>query len=170
MIATRHIPPAKKAKEFPARSWYLLSTRELYAGSRRIIGMENTPRDSRPTNRSKSPLDLARTALEQAREAIPQYSSRFSRHDYTQHQLYALVALRRLLKTDYRGLEATLRDWTELRDALGLSRVPDHSTIQRAARRLKGKGKPNGGKEQRQEEPMPLFDQSAPSPVSGNAA
>ena len=92
--------------------------------------------------RSKSPLELARTAMAEAREAIPQYSSRFSRHDYTQHQLYALVALRRLLKTDYRGLEATLRDWTELRETLGLSHVPDHSTIQRAARRLKGKGKP----------------------------
>jgi hypothetical protein len=151
---------------------YLLSRAELSAGLRRIIGMETTPQDARPTARSKSPLELAKTALAQAREAIPQYSSRFSRHDYTQHQLYALVALRRLLKTDYRGLEATLRDWTELRDALGLSRVPDHSTIQRAARRLKGKGKPNGGKEPGQEEPMPLFDRSAaaPVPVSGNAA
>jgi hypothetical protein len=134
--------------------------------------MENSPRDSRPTNRSKSPLELAKTAMAQAREAIPQYTSRFSRHDYTQHQLYALVALRRMLKTDYRGLEATLRDWTELRDALGLSRVPDHSTIQRAARRLeaKGKGKPFRGKDRGQDEPMPLFDQSAANPVSGNAA
>jgi hypothetical protein len=132
--------------------------------------MENTPQDARPTTRSKSPLELAKTALAAAREAIPQYSSRFSRHDYTQHQLYALVALRRLLKTDYRGLEATLRDWTELRDALGLSRVPDHSTIQRAARRLEGKEKPTRGKPQAGEDPMPLFDRSAPSPVSGNAA
>ena len=132
--------------------------------------MENSPRDPRLSTTSKSPLVLAKTALEAAREAIPQYSSRFSRHDYTQHQLYALVALRRLLKTDYRGLEATLRDWTELRDALGLSRVPDHSTIQRAARRLKGKTQPSRAREQAhgQEEPMPLFDH--PSPVSGNAA
>jgi hypothetical protein len=132
--------------------------------------MENSPQDARPTTRSKSPLELARTALAAAKEAIPQYSSRFSRHDYTQHQLYALVALRRLLKTDYRGLEATLRDWAELRDALGLSRVPDHSTIQRAARRLREAGKPIRGKKQGEEETMPLFDRSAPSPVSGNAA
>jgi hypothetical protein len=134
------------------------------------MGMENSPQDARLTTRSKSPLELARTALAAAKEAIPQYSSRFSRHDYTQHQLYALVALRRLLKTDYRGLEATLRDWAELRDALGLSRVPDHSTIQRAARRLKGTGKPIRGKKQGEEETMPLFDRPAPSPVSGNAA
>ena len=107
--------------------------------------------------------------MAEAREAIPQYSSRFSRHDYTQHQLYALVALRRLLKTDYRGLEATLRDWTELRETLGLAHVPDHSTIQRAAAAQR-KGKADPAQAQGQEEPMPLFDQAAASPVSGNAA
>jgi hypothetical protein len=134
----------------------------------------------------KSPLELARTALAMAREAIPQYSSRFSRHDFTQHQLYALVALRRLLKTDYRGLEATIRDWAELRDALGLVRVPDHSTIQRAEQRFhaKPKSKPRAKAKVKSRptaepaEAMPLFDRtgpapapaSAPTPLSGNAA
>lgn len=132
--------------------------------------MENSPQVARLSTRSKSPLTLAKTALEAAKEAIPQYSSRFSRHDYTQHQLYALVALRRLLKTDYRGLEATLRDWTELRDALGLSRVPDHSTIQRAARRFRGEGKPIRDKEQGEDAPMPLFDRPASSRICDNAA
>ena len=87
-------------------------------------------------NSRKSPLALARQALEDAQKAIPAYSSKFSRHDYTQHQLHALLALRRALRTDYRGLEALLRDWPELRETLGLERVPDHSTLQRAARRL----------------------------------
>jgi type I site-specific restriction endonuclease len=138
--------------------------------------MENT----RSITASKSPLELAKTALAAAREAIPQYTSRFSRHDFTQHQLYALVALRRLLKTDYRGLEATLRDWAELRDALGLVRVPDHSTIQRADRRFhsksKSKSKPKAKTISRPAselaEAMPLFDRTgpAPAPVSGNAA
>jgi hypothetical protein len=138
--------------------------------------MENTTQNVRPTTRPKSPLELAKVALASAREAIPQYSSRFSRHDYTQHQLYALVALRRLLRTDYRGLEATLRDWTELREALGLVRVPDHSTIQRAERRLdaRSKPKPRHRATRPRTEPMPLFDRNdpapAPSPVSGNAA
>lgn len=125
-------------------------------------------------NRSKSPLELARQALASAREAIPPYSSRFSRHDYTQHQLYALVALRRLLRTDYRGLEATLRDWTELREALGLARVPDHSTIQRAERRLdaKSKSRSKARPGRARTESMPLFDraESAPAPVAGHAA
>jgi hypothetical protein len=148
--------------------------------------MENSPKDTRLSTTSKSPLALARTALEAAREAIPQYSSRFSRHDYTQHQLYALVALRRLLKTDYRGLEATLRDWAELRDALGLSRVPDHSTIQRAERRLnanaKSKSRPKPRRTPDRPEAKPLFDHSdaatgtatatviVPAPIAGTAA
>jgi Transposase domain (DUF772) len=85
---------------------------------------------------TKSPLALARTALVTAKIALLPYSSKFSRHDFTQHQLLALLALREFLKVDYRGLEAILRDWAELRDTLGLTKVPDHSTIQKAAARL----------------------------------
>jgi hypothetical protein len=88
---------------------------------------------------TKSPLALARSALAEAREALPPYSSKFSRHDYTQHQLFAILALRKSLKTDYRSLEAMLRDWAELREALGLTKVPDHSTLQKAAPRLLSK-------------------------------
>jgi hypothetical protein len=89
---------------------------------------------------TKSPLAVARTALDTAREALPAYSSKFSRHDYTQHQHFALLALREFLRTDYRGLEAMLREWAESRAALGLTKVPDHSTMQKAAERLLGKG------------------------------
>ena len=92
---------------------------------------------------TKSPLALARTALAVAAEALPKYSSKYSKHDFTQHQLFALLALREFLKTDYRGLEALLRDWSDLRQALGLSKVPDHSTVQKAAGRLlEKKGSP----------------------------
>jgi Transposase domain (DUF772) len=85
---------------------------------------------------TKSPGALGRAALQAAREALPAYSSKFSRKDYTQHQLFALLALREFLRTDYRGLEQFLKEWSELRDALGLAKVPDHSTLQKAARRL----------------------------------
>lgn len=149
------------------------------------MGMEDATHTTRPTTPSKSPLELAKVALEAAREAIPPYSSRFSRHDYTQHQLYALVALRRLLRTDYRGLEAMLRDWAELRDALGLARVPDHSTIQRAERRFRAKSRArsrtrparaaSGPATPARAESLPLFDRtdpapSAPAPLSVTAA
>ena len=85
---------------------------------------------------TKSPLALARTALAAAREALPAYSSKYSRKDFTQHQHFAMLALREFLRTDYRGLEAMLGDWAELRDTLGLKKVPDHSTLQKAATRL----------------------------------
>ena len=75
-------------------------------------------------------------ALEVAKAEVPDYSSKFSPRLYTQPQLLALLALREFLKVDYRGLVALLADWSDLRDELGLSSVPDFSTLQRAARRL----------------------------------
>jgi hypothetical protein len=85
---------------------------------------------------TKSPLRLAETALATAQQALPPYSSKFSRKDFTQHQLFALLVLREFLKQDYRGLEQLLHDWSDLRQALGLAKVPDHSTLQKAAQRL----------------------------------
>lgn len=85
---------------------------------------------------TKSPLQLAETALASAQQALPPYSSKFSRKDFTQHQLFALLVLREFLKQDYRGLEQLLKDWSDLRQALGLAKVPDHSTLQKAAQRL----------------------------------
>jgi hypothetical protein len=85
---------------------------------------------------TKSPLRLAESALATARQALPPYSSKFSRRDFTQHQLFALLSLREFLKQDYRGLEQLLREWSDLRRALGLVKVPDHSTLQKAAQRL----------------------------------
>ena len=106
---------------------------------------------------TKSPLALARTALAAAAEALPPYSSKYSRKDFTQHQLFALLALREFLKTDYRGLEELLRDWSDLRQTLGLTQVPDHSTLQKAAERLLQKKGSIGSS-------------TPPSPLRGNAA
>lgn len=106
---------------------------------------------------TKSPLRLAETALAVAREALPPYSTKFDRKVYTQHQLFALLVLREFLKQDYRGMEQLLKDWAELRQVLGLTRVPDHSTLQKAAQRLLEK---KGS--------MPYSARS--SPARGNAA
>ena len=89
---------------------------------------------------TKSPRAVAREALQLAREALPAYSSKFSRHDFTQHQLFALLALKTFFKTDYRGLTALLKDFAELRDDLGLDKVPHYSTLCYAAGRLLKKG------------------------------
>ena len=85
---------------------------------------------------TKSALAVARQALAVARAARPAYPSKYARRDYTQHQLFALLAVRTFLKTDYRGAEQLARDWSDLRQAVGLARVPDHATLQRAAARL----------------------------------
>ena len=90
---------------------------------------------------TKSPRAVAREALRLAQEALPAYSSRFSRKDFTQHQLFAVLALKTFLKTDYRGVVAFLRDFAELRDELGLAKVPDHSTLCYAEQRLLKKGR-----------------------------
>jgi len=91
---------------------------------------------------TKSPRAVVRVALRIARDAIDPYSSKFSRHDYTQHQLFALLALKTFLKTDYRGLTQILMDFKELRQDLGLEKVPHYSTLCKAVQRLLKKGSP----------------------------
>lgn len=85
---------------------------------------------------SKSALGVAREALAAGRAALPEYGSRFSRRDYTQPQLFALLVLRQFLRTDYRGVVILVAEWSELRRALGLTKVPHYSTLAHASRRI----------------------------------
>jgi hypothetical protein len=89
---------------------------------------------------TKSPRAVAREALRLAEEALPAYSSKFSRKDYTQHQLFAILALKTFFKTDYRGVIQLLQDFAELRQELGLAELPHYSTLCYAAGRLLKKG------------------------------
>jgi hypothetical protein len=85
---------------------------------------------------TKSPRAVAEEALRLAEEALPPYSGKSSRRDFTQHQLFAILALRTFFKTDYRGVTQLLEDFAELREELGLSAVPHYSTLCYAAKRL----------------------------------
>jgi hypothetical protein len=78
---------------------------------------------------TKSPRRLALEALELARESLPAYSCPTSRKDYTQHQLFAILALKTVLKTDYRGVVEVLRDFPERRADLGLTKVANFSNV-----------------------------------------
>ena len=89
---------------------------------------------------TKSPRRIAREALALAQEALPAYSCPTSRKDFTQPQLFAVLALKTFLKTDYRGVVAFLHDFPELRADLGLSKVPHYSTLCYAEQRLLQKG------------------------------
>jgi hypothetical protein len=89
---------------------------------------------------TKSPRAVAKEALRLAQEALPAYSSKFSRKDFTQHQLFALLALKTFFETDHRGVIQLLHDFAELREGLGLGAVPHYSTLCYAAKRLLKRG------------------------------
>ena len=89
---------------------------------------------------TKSPLALAKQTMRIAQAALPEYSSLYSRHDFTQHQLFTILVLRQFLKTDYRGIIQMLADFSDLRKALGLKKIPHYSTLCYAEKRLIKKG------------------------------
>jgi hypothetical protein len=91
---------------------------------------------------TKSPVAFARTALATARAELPAYSHPKSPHKFTQPQLVAMLALKDFLRTDYRGVIAYLSDWTDLRRALELTRLPNYSTLCYAQKRLLKKRAP----------------------------
>jgi hypothetical protein len=62
---------------------------------------------------TKSAVRLARTALAVGEEALPRYAARTNRHDYTQAQLFALLARRHFLRVDYGGLVALVAERSE---------------------------------------------------------
>src|SRR5450432_1408532 len=85
---------------------------------------------------SKSPRKVASEALAVAEESLIAYSSRFSRKDFTQHQLFACLVLKKFFKTDYRGIVEILRDCPDLATTIGLKKVPHFTTLQKASDRL----------------------------------
>ncbi len=85
---------------------------------------------------TRSPVTLARKVVELAERALPAYSSRFSRKDYTRHQLFALMVLATFFKVDHRGIVALIKDWSDIREAISLTKVPHWSTLYKAQQRL----------------------------------
>jgi hypothetical protein len=66
-------------------------------------------------------------------QSLPDYTSKFSRHDFTLPQLLACLCAKELLKRSYRDAEALLRDSEHWCRAIGMNKVPDHNTLCRAA-------------------------------------
>lgn len=90
---------------------------------------------------TKSPRALAQQAFRIAQDALPAYSSTRSRKDFTQHQLFAILALKTFFKTDYRGVVQLFQDFDELQQDLKLQKVPHYSTLCYAAKRLLKRGR-----------------------------
>ena len=88
---------------------------------------------------TKSPMALAQVALTVGEASLPRYANRFSRKDFTQAQLFAVLALRQFFRTDYRGIVAILADFSDICLLLGLEKLPHYTTLQKAeAQMLKG--------------------------------
>ena len=81
-------------------------------------------------------LAFARTALEVSRAVLPPYRTRFSKHQFTQPELLAILCLMRYEDWTFREAEVRLGEHRELRQTLGLSRVPDFTTLYRFLKRL----------------------------------
>ena len=84
----------------------------------------------------KSPRKVMRAAFLLATHCLPNYSDKFSRHDFTLPQLFACLVIREHQKKSYRAVEALLRDSPDWLADIGMSRAPDHNTLCRAFTRL----------------------------------
>jgi DDE family transposase len=85
---------------------------------------------------TKSPRRVLQYAYLIGQLVLPDYSHRYSRHDFTQPQLFACLVVKEFLQLDYRKLAGLLQDAGELRVAIQLDKVPHFTTFQKAARRL----------------------------------
>jgi len=81
-------------------------------------------------------LPFARIALQVSKAVRPRYRSRFSKRLFNQPQLLAILCLMRYEDWTFREAEVRLGEHRELRQALGLARVPDFTTLYRSLQRL----------------------------------
>ncbi len=76
---------------------------------------------------------VAVIALRAARRCMPAYGSVKSRHDFTLAQLTACLVIRAYTKSTYRQTTDLLMVSPDLREALGLKKVPHYTTLQKQA-------------------------------------
>ena len=81
-------------------------------------------------------VPFAPLAPEVASAAVPRYRSQFSKRQFTQPQLLAILCLMRYEDWTIRVAEVRLAEHRELRRVQGLSSVPDHTTLYRYLNRL----------------------------------
>lgn len=80
---------------------------------------------------------VARIAYHLTQRTLPQYTHPKSPHRFTQPQLAACVLLMFYLNLSYRDMEEWLLATDQVCRVLELKRVPDHSTLSRAFKRLR---------------------------------
>src|SRR5262245_66433343 len=85
---------------------------------------------------SKSPQKILLTGYLIGKLALPDYAHKCSPKTYTQPQLFACLVLKEFLHRDYRGVAELLSDTPELAAVIELEKIPDFTTLQKAAKRL----------------------------------
>jgi hypothetical protein len=80
---------------------------------------------------------FARLALEVSQAVLPAQRTKFSKRQFTQPQLLAVLCLMRYEDWTFREAEVRLSEHAELRSALQLSSVPDYTTLYRFLTRLR---------------------------------
>jgi hypothetical protein len=85
---------------------------------------------------TRSVAGFLRNALAKARELMPAHGSRFSPRVFSEHQLFAILALKRRLGLDYRAVVGLLKRAPRLRRRLRLTNAPHPSTLCYAQRRF----------------------------------
>lgn len=75
-------------------------------------------------------------AYDLAQRSVPKYSTKYSRKDFTQHQLITLNLIRIKCDWTYRQTIGWFRWMTPLRDHLELDTMPDHTTLYHAFDRM----------------------------------
>ena len=90
---------------------------------------------------SKSTLTVAQEALKAGQESLRNYRRRKSPKKFTQPQLFACLVVKEFRRLDYRGIWVLLQEWSELRNILGLKKVPHFTTLWAAHKRLLAKPK-----------------------------
>jgi len=81
-------------------------------------------------------LPFTRIDLQVSRAVLPRYRSRFSKREFTQPQLLAILCLMRYEDWTFREAEVCLSEDSELRQVLSLVSVPDFTTLDRFLERL----------------------------------
>lgn len=81
-------------------------------------------------------VQFARVALNVAEATVPRYRTKYSKHIFSQPQLLAILCLMRYEDWTFREAEVRLAEHGELRRALQLTSVPDHTALYRFLRRL----------------------------------
>ena len=76
-------------------------------------------------------LPFARIALQVSWAALPRFRSRFSKHQFIQPQLLAILCLMRYEDWTFREAEVRLSEHRALRQVLGLVSVSDSTTLYR---------------------------------------